>query len=609
MPWLFNVVHRKSSGINFNFLVILFSLIEHVTYKHSTAQVFRPDTVFLEVSLEGHKPHERINLKVPWGQSVSTGLLELRFEGDSTAFTYWLKATDTIILTKAWLMGTFKPSLDQWLLANGFQSWSESRYLQAHHRQKPPSALIRTFARHYGDFHFYSYKKFKHWQHSWSFTIAPLPGDSAELLASLNEDAAYTCIRWHYPSGRFVVVRDCAGKRIGSEPWPLFSIFHAWGPHHHLYDRWAALYNQEQPWRPPDTLRGWTSWYYHYQHISQAIFQSNLKAYCSLPVQVIQLDDGYQKAVGLWTQPNSRFSAGLKALADSIHRCGKKAGIWVAPFVVDRRSGILKRHPDWLLKDQKGRPLRAGYNPVWGGWYFALDYYNPQVRSYLRGCLDTLLRHWGYDFLKADFLFAAGLLARPELNKTRAETMADALRWLREVTEGRLLLLCGVPLGPAFKKTDYCRIGNDIHLRWDMGGLRWLRAPERPSTALSMLNSVVRSPLSGRFFGNDPDVFILRSERNHLTPWQRRLLTLVNHTFGMLLFTSDNPDLYEDSERTHYHRWLEYRGAPVVAVPAGPGIFQVIPALSHPLSDSTPRFIELRKRPHHRDRVLKRSMY
>ncbi|MCS6982412.1 MAG: alpha-galactosidase [Flavobacteriales bacterium] len=537
---------------------------------------------------------------MPWGQSVSTGLLELRFEGDSTAFTYWVKASDTIILSKAWIKGSFKSNPDQWILANGFQSWSESRYLQAHHRQKPPSVLIRLFARYYGDFHFFSYQKFRNWQHSWSFTIVPLPGDSAELLASLNEDVAYTCILWHHPSGRFLAVRDCAGKRIGSEPWPLFSIFHARGPHHNLYDRWASLYSLEQAWRPPDTLRGWTSWYYHYQHISQAIFLSNLKAYCSLPVQIMQLDDGYQKAVGLWTQHNFKFPVGLKALADSVHHCGKKAGIWVAPFVVDRRSGIPHHHPEWLVKNDKGRPLRVGYNPTWKGWYFALDLYQAQVRDYLRGCLDTLLRHWGYDFLKADFLFAAGLVARPDLNKTRAETMADALRWLRQVTEGRLLLLCGVPLGPAFKKADFCRIGNDIHLRWDMCGLRWLRAPERPSTILSMLNTVVRSPLSGRFFGNDPDVYILRSEHNHLTPWQRRLLTLVNHTFGMLLLTSDNPDLYEDSVRTHYHQWLGYRGAPVVAVPAGPDIFRVIPAPSLPLSNTPPLFIELRKRPRHR---------
>lgn len=507
------------------------------------AQIFIPDSLYLEYKRAEHTlSPDRLTL--PFGASIHTDEMELTFSRDGETFGYYLSAMDSIELLRAEIRGRFNPFPGALLLANGFQSWSESHYLGSKDKQKPPTRLIRRLSRYYGDVTFYDYTKWRGWQHSWTLTAIPYPNDSLELLASLNENTAYTCIRWHYPSGRFVVERDACGKRTGAQPWPLFELFHGRGRQDSVWNRWATKYAPDQSWQPADTLRGWTSWYYHYTRISQAIVLDNLKAFCHLPVQVIQIDDGYQQATGDWTRLNAKFPGGLKTLADSIHRCGKRAGLWWAPFVVSSRSAIFREHPEWLLREADGRPLRVGYNPLWGGWYYALDFYQTAVRRHLEAVLDTMMNHWGFDFIKADFLFAAGLLPRHDLNKTRAEAMSEALTWLREKTQGRLLLLCGVPLGPAFKKADYCRIGNDIHTGWDMTLLRWLRAPERPSTRLSVQNTLARSPLDGRVFRNDPDVFILRTKKQRLTPQQQKMLALINHCFGAVLFTSDNPQEY-----------------------------------------------------------------
>ncbi|MCS6979345.1 MAG: alpha-galactosidase [Flavobacteriales bacterium] len=521
------------------------------------AQIFEPEFLWVEYRrMDLGAPTSTL---IPFGKSFQNPSISILFSRDASTYSYFISFSDSVQLLQAEIQGRFRNMPDFLLLSHGFQSWSESRYLGPGDKQKPPSACIRPFSRYYGDTEFFNYKQWRSWQHSWNFTAVPLAQDTVELLASLNENEAYTCIRWNWKAGCFVMARDVKGKCVGSEPWPLFEVYHQIGPWERVWKQWALLYEGSKPYRPADTLRGWTSWYYHYNKIDENRLLENVRAFCEEPVQVIQIDDGYQKSVGEWTLTNEKFPRGVRPIADSVHRCGKKAGIWVAPFVVSRRSQVFREHPDWLLKTPEGKPLRVGYNPLWGGWYYALDFYRPEVQDYLGAALDTLLRAWNFDFLKADFLFAVGVLPRPNKNRTRAGVMSDALEWLRKKTEGKDLLLCGVPLGPAFKKTDYCRIGNDVHLRWDMGLLQLLRAPERPSTRLSIQNTLTRAPLGGLVFQNDPDVFILREERQHLSKEQKELLFRVNTWLGAILFTSDNPSRYSAELRK---QWQSYYKTP-----------------------------------------------
>ena len=60
-----------------------------------------------------------------------------------------------------------------------------------------------------------------------------------------------------------------------------------------------------------------------------------------LDVDVVQLDDGYQAEIGDWLVLSDRF-ASLRAVVDSIRRAGRRAGIWVAPFLVGERSALAR---------------------------------------------------------------------------------------------------------------------------------------------------------------------------------------------------------------------------------------------------------------------------
>ena len=126
--------------------------------------------------------------------------------------------------------------------------------------------------------------------------------------------------------------------------------------------------------------------------------------------------------------------------------------------------------------------------------------------------------------------------------------MCEAMDFLRECVGDKLILGCGVPLGAAFGKVDYCRIGCDVGLTWDDNPIMRLTHRERVSTKNSMLNTIFRRQLNGRAFLNDPDVYLLRDENISLAHCQKQSLSIINHLFGSVYFTSDDISSYSGKQ-------------------------------------------------------------
>lgn len=130
--------------------------------------------------------------------------------------------------------------------------------------------------------------------------------------------------------------------------------------------------------------------------------------------------------------------------------------------------------------------------------------------------------------------------------------MAESMEFLRDVTRGKIVLGCGVPLGSAFGNVDFCRIGGDVSPRWDDRFLAAIHYRERVSTLAALRNSISRRQLSGRGFWNDPDSFILRNAGTSLIEAQKRTLFLVDQAMGGLISTSDDISLYTESQLRQY---------------------------------------------------------
>ena len=149
--------------------------------------------------------------------------------------------------------------------------------------------------------------------------------------------------------------------------------------------------------------------------------------------------------------------------------------------------------------------------------------------------------------------------------------MCEAMDFLREATAGALLLGCGVPLGAAFGRVDYCRIGCDVGLDYDDKLYMRIIHRERVSTKYSMRNTVFRRQLSGRAFWNDPDVFLLRHDNISLTWEERETLATVNSQFGGVLFTSDDVSGYDEKQRALLEQTLNPVRAKKVTVESAGG--------------------------------------
>jgi alpha-galactosidase len=349
-----------------------------------------------------------------------------------------------------------------------------------------------------------------------------------------------------------------------SHSFPALDFWIAESTEKDVFDGWFKTMELPLPTAKP--LLGWTSWYHYFNNISAEIIEQNLEslAQSNLPMQCFQIDDGWQSAVGDWFSVKPAFPGGMTEMARKISEKGYSPGLWLAPFVASAGSELVKKHPDWLLKDERGRALKAGWNPMWGGHYYALDFYNNAVRDYLSGVFHTVLDKWGYQLLKLDFLFAVCLA--PPKGKTRGAVMWEAMEFLRRLVGHRQILACGVPLGACIGQVEYCRIGGDIHMAWEHKLLKWLNHRERVSSIASLRSTLGRWQLNGRAFQNDPDVFVLRKNKQQLSPNQQFTILVINALLGNVLLTSDNVADYGPEQYAILEAVPEWRGSQVLAV-------------------------------------------
>ena len=434
---------------------------------------------------------------------------------------------------------------------NGYQSWTTSGEMSAEdiYRGTTPLAGVTKYTKDMaitsGDYAFTRYEPRSGFFHSFTYTYLRRGGEF-ELFGSLSERNGYTVFYSDMEKHIFSVEKDVEGLTI-SEPYEMFDIVRFVGGYDEVFDKYFAAMGLPAKKRI-DRLTGYTSWYNYFQKIDENIILRDLKGLSRAreSVNIFQIDDGYEPFVGDWLDYNGKdFPNGMKTIADAVHREGYLAGIWLAPFNVQRgKSRILKEHPDWLIRNPDGKPQLGCV--AWGGAY-TLDIYNPEVREHLKKVFDTVLNDWGYDMVKLDFLYSQ--CRTPRDNKTRGTIMCEAMDFLRECVGDKLILGCGVPLGPAFGVVDACRISCDVDLSY--GGKFYNSMSinnELPSAQNAINNSMFRRHLNGRAFLNDPDVFFLRDHNLTFTWEQKLLLAKINNLFGRVLFVSDDAGEYSEAE-------------------------------------------------------------
>ena len=421
------------------------------------------------------------------------------------------------------------------IFANGYQSWTETKeFRHGEHLNdlsKVPKFLEKRFAfSAYGSQNFVKQPKGT----LIGFDLFYVEGKNPIFFGNRNYRSAYLMVRPDPKENKIHLASDVAGRHLA--PRESFPIFH-------YLSRPVGKEGMKEYFAPvaPRKIEkhfGYTSWYNHYQNINEELMNKVLDSLDSR-FDLFQIDDGFEPFVGDWMETDpKKFPNGLAPLVQKTHQRGMLAGIWLAPFVVEKNAKLYHEHPDYLAKDALGKPIIAGGN--WSS-FSPLDLNCPEAVDYIR----WVLRHYvelGFDFFKLDFLYAVNLA--PLHGKTRAETAEFAYALLREELEGKLILGCGATLSNGYGRFDYMRIGPDVSLKFDDVAYMRRFHPERISTKVTLCNTIFRYPMNGKVFGNDPDVFLLRDEKLSLSKDQRVALSTINALFGSLLMTSDNPGDY-----------------------------------------------------------------
>lgn len=435
------------------------------------------------------------------------------------------------------------------VMANGYQSWTETREFMKNDKMiglRWPCKIIPTakkMSEIYGDYTFKAYPKTSGVFHGYTFSYVR-NGSVYELIGSLSERSGYTIINFDMNNNFIKIEKEVEGLIIDSE-YQLYDLVFIKGGYDEIFDKYFKHMNI--PASRGVHSCGYTSWYNYFTNINEDIILRDLEGICKVKdkVDIYQIDDGHQTAVGDWEiTDKKKFPNGMKYIADKIHEKGLKAGLWMAPFYCQKNSKVAKEHPDWLVRGKDSKPGFVGFRNC-----YTLDIYNKDCANYIKQFFNTVLNDWGYDMVKLDFLYTQCLV--PRNNKTRGEIMCDAMDLLRECAGDKLILGCGVPLGPSFGKVDYCRIGSDVDIKFKPRKLFQLTNNEVVSTQTALKNTIFRRGLNGRAFGNDPDVFFIRDININFTEDEKLLLSEVNKTFGNLLFVSDNVNDFSDKQLEH----------------------------------------------------------
>ena len=477
------------------------------------------------------------------GNLITTGEsnndIQIIINDNKPEYIISIKAKSNISLISARLDTEYTLNNKDVYFYNGYQSWTDTHLTYKKYKERNilrrPKSVVKLWALdEYGDSHLYKYSN--DIVHGYDLFYAK--GTHPVFVYNLNYEKAYLVFELHKKKNELTLLSMVEGWNLKLDETAIIFHFAKFGS----YEEGIESFNKRFIIDTKEKIIGYTSWYNYYQNINEEIILRDLDALDSR-FNLFQIDDGYETFVGDWLSiDKNKFPNGLEPIVKKIHERGMKAGIWLAPFVGEKKSELFNSHPDWFKKNSKGNFVKCGGN--WSGFY-ALDLKKPEVIDYIKRSL-TFYLDMGFDFFKLDFLYASARSIYP--GETRAMSQRRGYALLREILGDKLILGCGAQQFSSYKLFDYMRVGPDVSLDFDDKPYMRQLHRERPSTKVTVKNTVFRSIFNNHLFLNDPDVFILREENNTLTFDQRKALVTLDALFGSVLMTSDDLKTYGEKE-------------------------------------------------------------
>jgi alpha-galactosidase len=126
---------------------------------------------------------------------------------------------------------------------------------------------------------------------------------------------------------------------------------------------------------------------------NQSILGQLMKDAKDLGVDMFLLDDGWfankyprkddKAGLGDWSPTTQKLPEGIAGLTRAAREAGVKLGLWIEPEMVNPKSELYEKHPDWVIK-QPNRDTYYYRNQL------VLDLSNPKVQDYVFGIIDKI---------------------------------------------------------------------------------------------------------------------------------------------------------------------------------------------------------------------------
>jgi alpha-galactosidase len=305
------------------------------------------------------------------------------------------------------------------------------------------------------------------------------------------------------------VVVDTEGLEIKpGESWALEEFtFQSGNDREDLLEKLAARLNSNhRPLAFAKPPTGWCSWYCFGPRVTAQQVLDNLDFIArNIPgLRYIQIDDGYQPAMGDWLETGAAFGGNVQGVLKQIRDRGFEPAIWVAPFVAEEKSHVFQQHPDWFVKDGQGKPLRSDL-VTFGGWrrgpWYVLDGTHPAVQKHFENFFGIMRREWGCTYFKLDANFWGAIHGGKfyDPRATRIEAYRRGMQAVLRGTRDGFVLGCNHPIWPSLGLIHGSRSSNDIKRTW-----------ERIETTARQ--NLSRNWQNGRLWWNDPDAVVLSGD-------------------------------------------------------------------------------------------------
>ena len=261
------------------------------------------------------------------------------------------------------------------------------------------------------------------WSGTFRIDLEVDPQDHLRLIAGINNYASPYVLKpgEEFTTPAFLYTFSTRGKGDASRK------LHRWAREYKILDGKGTRMT---------LLNNWESTYFNF---NEDTLRGIIKDAKKLGVDLFLLDDGWfgntyprnddHAGLGDWQENRKKLPDGLVVLVKEAQQNGIKFGIWVEPEMVNPKSDLYFRHPDWVIK-QPAREEHYFRNQL------VLDLANPAVQDFVYGIIDSLfIKNPGLAYIKWDCNAVIYNAYSAYLKKDQSQFYVDYVRGLYRVLD------------------------------------------------------------------------------------------------------------------------------------------------------------------------------